>query len=647
MANYTKTFGTGVIPTFNITPGQGNTSWKYGGDESASILDEYLAQKALAKAEQEDTFTNSTIPSIKKLLFPEADDVEAGVADMVVDEIVNPDRITDEDTGKFYGSPSAATDAVLDENAFDPDRPESWLGLGWDKFKGLFGYDDGGRVGLKDGANESFYVNNRPVSEEVYDLKGRQMDLNPTGMEAFKQMTEQFSDVAPEQIMDIIEDKFPQYMEDPTDPFAGMAYGGRVGLQAGGMPFTPFMDPTYAAQYYNQNFNTPGIVSPAVQPGIDPKATNPDFGSAGPVGPVTLPVEGFGTLSGPSKGPEDRGSYSDRFGTAEDQGYGYSGTPGQGGAATFNNPNYGAYGDTFTAAPGIGQAYDEYGRLRDIGVLNDLGLNLYGAAYPVAKMKPGILGLVDKVVTGVKNYNDKKAKEEQEAKQKQAEEDAVALSKDIKEQFASYNVGGGGNKPDPGTGTFSGGTVSGFTGQGQSPHSSMSTATPSAVAAAQSYAANVAAAQAARDKNKHERERGGGGGAGKGGGKGCFVKGTMIEMADGTEKEITTIAVGELTKGGVVEAKLEFMPTQIYNYKGVEVSGSHLVMENNQFIKVEDSKRSVLTDKLEPVYCFETSDNRIWVKGIEFGDYLTGSHEQWQPHIDAMLETVNLELNGH
>ena len=69
MGNYTKTFGTGVIPTFNITPGQGNTSWKYGGDESAAILDEYLAERALAKAEQEDTFTNKTIPSIKKLLF--------------------------------------------------------------------------------------------------------------------------------------------------------------------------------------------------------------------------------------------------------------------------------------------------------------------------------------------------------------------------------------------------------------------------------------------------------------------------------------------------------------------------------------------------------------------------------------------------
>ena len=81
------------------------------------------------------------------------------------------------------------------------------------------------------------------ISEEVAVLQQRYMDdLNPTGMEAF-QMSEQFSDVAPEQIMDIIEDKFPQYMNDPTDPFAGMemegemAYGGRVGLQAGGMPF--------------------------------------------------------------------------------------------------------------------------------------------------------------------------------------------------------------------------------------------------------------------------------------------------------------------------------------------------------------------------------------------------------------------------
>lgn len=90
-------------------------------------------------------------------------------------------------------------------------------------------------------------------------------------------------------------------------------------------------------------------------------------------------------LSGGSRGSEDRGSYRDRFGTAEDQGYGYSGTPGKGGSGTFQNPKFGKTGDTFTPGPGIGKAYDEYGILRDIGVMNDIGLNLYDKAYPVAK----------------------------------------------------------------------------------------------------------------------------------------------------------------------------------------------------------------------------------------------------------------------
>ena len=38
---------------------------------------------------------------------------------------------------------------------------------------------------------------------------------------------------------------------------------------------------------------------------------------------------------------------------------------------------------------------------------------------------------------------------------------------------------------------------------------------------------------------------------------------------------------GEKTKGGTVEAKLEFMPHNIYDYKPVlKVSGSHWVMED-------------------------------------------------------------------
>ena len=116
-------------------------------------------------------------------------------------------------------------------------------------------------------------------------------------------------------------------------------------------------------------------------------------------------------------------------------------------------------------------------------------------------------------------------------------------------------------------------------------------------------------------------------------------------MADGTTKEITTIKVGEETRGGIVQAKMEFMPQNIYDYKGVLVSGSHWVIEDNQFVAVEDSKRGIRTDKIEPVHTFKTSDNRIWIKDIEFGDFETGSDAHWEPHFEMVRQKLNKELN--
>ena len=141
------------------------------------------------------------------------------------------------------------------------------------------------------------------------------------------------------------------------------------------------------------------------------------------------------------------------------------------------------------------------------------------------------------------------------------------------------------------------------------------------------------------------RGGGGGGGAGGGGGSGgCFVAETLVQMLDGTTKPIIDIQVGEHTKGGIVESKMEFLPTNIYNYKGVEVSGSHWVIEDNQFIEVENSKHGILTDKIETVYCFKTSERRIWVNDIEFGDYESGSQEDWEPHFEQVKEKLNREL---
>ena len=127
---------------------------------------------------------------------------------------------------------------------------------------------------------------------------------------------------------------------------------------------------------------------------------------------------------------------------------------------------------------------------------------------------------------------------------------------------------------------------------------------------------------------------------------GCFVEGTPIQMADGTTKEITTIKVGEEIRGGIVQAKMEFMPQNIYDYKGVLVSGSHWVVEDNQLIAVEDSKHGVLTDRVEPVYTFKTSDNRIWINDIEFGDFETGTDEDWEPHFEMVRQDLNKKLRG-
>jgi len=144
-----------------------------------------------------------------------------------------------------------------------------------------------------------------------------------------------------------------------------------------------------------------------------------------------------------------------------------------------------------------------------------------------------------------------------------------------------------------------------------------------------------------RQKAQQNKE----GGAGAGGSKGsCFVKGTMLQMADGTEKEISTVELGDNTKGGIVEMTMQGLPQTIYNYKDVLVSGSHWVIEDNEFVAVEDSKHGVLTDKVEPVYTLKTSDHRMWINNIEFGDFETGSDNDWEPHFEMVRKKLNKEL---
>ena len=102
----------------------------------------------------------------------------------------------------------------------------------------------------------------------------------------------------------------------------------------------------------------------------------------------------------------------------------------------------------------------------------------------------------------------------------------------------------------------------------------------------------------------------------------CFDPNTLVQMADGSEKKIKEIQLGDKTKGGEVTGVFQFKASdEIHDYKGVTVAGSHYVKENGRFIMVQDSPISVKIDKIPVVYSLDTTGRRIFIKDIEFADY--------------------------
>ena len=102
----------------------------------------------------------------------------------------------------------------------------------------------------------------------------------------------------------------------------------------------------------------------------------------------------------------------------------------------------------------------------------------------------------------------------------------------------------------------------------------------------------------------------------------CFDPSTLIQMADGSTKQIKNIQLGDDTKGGEVTGVFQFKASdEIHNYKGVTVAGSHFVKEDGKFIMVKDSPLSVKIDKIPVVYSLDTTGRRIFINDIEFADY--------------------------
>jgi len=134
-----------------------------------------------------------------------------------------------------------------------------------------------------------------------------------------------------------------------------------------------------------------------------------------------------------------------------------------------------------------------------------------------------------------------------------------------------------------------------------------------------------------------------------GGSSFCFAPDTLIQMADGSEKEIQNIKLGDDTKGGKVELVVQTLGHDVYNYKGVEVSGSHWVVEDGKYIEVETSKHAKPIDDKEMLYCLNTSDHAIWIKDIQFSDFIgfgldysvPGVHKFWESIKDRHTKNIN------
>ena len=144
-----------------------------------------------------------------------------------------------------------------------------------------------------------------------------------------------------------------------------------------------------------------------------------------------------------------------------------------------------------------------------------------------------------------------------------------------------------------------------------------------------------------------------------GGVLGCFLPDTEITMADGSKKKIIDIELKDNIKvGGNVFATAKFLITNLYDYKGVKVSGSHMVNENGKWIRVEDSDiaKSLGNDE-HVVYTLGTQNRRIVINDILFTDYFEIDEKEelvkqgdsyfdnWKLHSDYLSEQNVYKIN--
>ena len=101
-------------------------------------------------------------------------------------------------------------------------------------------------------------------------------------------------------------------------------------------------------------------------------------------------------------------------------------------------------------------------------------------------------------------------------------------------------------------------------------------------------------------------------------------------MADGSTKAVEKVDLGDnVAEGGKVFAAGRFLVENLHDYKGIKVSGSHMVNEDDKWVRVENSKYGkLLGDDEHTVYVFGSENRRILINGILFTDYFETKEQE-------------------
>ena len=105
----------------------------------------------------------------------------------------------------------------------------------------------------------------------------------------------------------------------------------------------------------------------------------------------------------------------------------------------------------------------------------------------------------------------------------------------------------------------------------------------------------------------------------------CFHEETQIVLNDGSKIPISDINVGDLlVNGSQVTAKIKVFGSDmdLYRINNVIVSGTHLVKYGNNWIRIENHPEAVkLTNKVDYLYCLNTSNKVIEINNVVFSDW--------------------------